>query len=102
MKDLVLNSVLDETLHVELEALGEVVHTESRKGKGSTDAGNISYVVPTAHPYIKIGPDDLIAHTVEFREAAKSELGDQALITGAKALASTGYKLLKTPNFFIV
>jgi len=94
VKDLVLNSVLDETLHVELEALGEVVHTESRKGKGSTDAGNISYVVPTAHPYIKIGPDDLIAHTVEFREAAKSELGDQALITGAKALASTGYKLL--------
>jgi len=94
VKDLVLNSILDETLHVELEALGEVVHTEKRKGKGSTDAGNISYVVPTAHPYIKIGPDDLIAHTVEFREAAKSELGDQALITGAKALASTGYRLL--------
>jgi len=94
VKDLVLNAVLDETLHVELEALGEVVHTEKRKGKGSTDAGNISYVVPTAHPYIKIGPDDLIAHTVEFREAAKSELGDQALITGAKALASTGYRLL--------
>lgn len=94
VKDLVLNSVLDETLHVELETLGEVVHTEKRKGKGSTDAGNISYVVPTAHPYIKIGPDDLIAHTVEFREAAKSELGNQALITGAKALASTGYRLL--------
>lgn len=94
VKDLVLNSVLDETLHAELEALGEVVHTEKRKGKGSTDAGNISYVVPTAHPYIKIGPDDLIAHTAEFREAAKSELGDQALITGAKALASTGYRLL--------
>lgn len=94
VKDLVLNSVLDETLHVELEALGEVVHTKNRKGKGSTDAGNISYVVPTAHPYIKIGPDDLIAHTVEFREAAKSELGDKALITGAKALASTGYRLL--------
>lgn len=94
VKDLVLNSVLDETLHAELEALGEVVHTEKRKGKGSTDAGNISYVVPTAHPYIKIGPDDLIAHTVEFREAAKSELGNQALITGAKALASTGYRLL--------
>lgn len=94
VKDLVLNSVLDETLRVELETLGEVVHTEKRKGKGSTDAGNISYVVPTAHPYIKIGPDDLIAHTVEFREAAKSELGNQALITGAKALASTGYRLL--------
>lgn len=94
VKDLVLNSVLDSVLEEELSALGEVVHTEQREGKGSTDAGNISYAVPTAHPYIKIGPDDLIAHTDEFREAAKSALGDQALITGAKALASTGYRLL--------
>lgn len=94
MKDLVLNPVLDAVLEEELSALGEVVHTESRKGKGSTDAGNISYEVPTAHPYIKIGPDNLIAHTDEFREAAKSELGNEALLTGAKALASTGYRLL--------
>ena len=94
VKDLVLNSVLDSVLEEELSALGEVVHTEKRDGKGSTDAGNISYAVPTAHPYIKIGPDDLIAHTDEFREAAKSALGDKALITGAKALASTGYRLL--------
>jgi amidohydrolase len=94
VKDLVLNSVLDNVLNEELSALGEVVHTEKREGKGSTDAGNISYEVPTAHPYIKIGPDNLVAHTDEFREAAKSELGDEALITGAKALASTGYRLL--------
>ncbi|WP_172370312.1 M20 family metallopeptidase [Sporosarcina jiandibaonis] len=94
VKDLVLNSVLDNVLDEELSALGEVVHTEKREGKGSTDAGNISYEVPTAHPYIKIGPDNLVAHTDEFREAAKSEIGDEALITGAKALASTGYRLL--------
>ncbi|WP_342600410.1 M20 family metallopeptidase [Psychrobacillus sp. FSL H8-0483] len=94
VQDFVLNSVLDEVLHCELEAVGEVVHTEKRKGKGSTDAGNISYAVPTAHPHIKIGPDDLIGHTIEFREAAKSEVGNEALIKGAKALASTGYRIL--------
>ncbi|QED49453.1 M20 family metallopeptidase [Cytobacillus dafuensis] len=94
VKDFVLNSVLDAVLHEELEAVGEIVKTEEGRGKGSTDAGNISYVVPTAHPYIKIGPDDLIAHTIEFREAAKSSLGNEALIKGAKVLASTGYRLL--------
>ncbi|TQR20251.1 M20 family metallopeptidase [Psychrobacillus vulpis] len=94
VQDFVLNSVLDEVLHTELEAVGEFVHTEKRKGKGSTDAGNISYVVPTAHPHIKIGPDDLIAHTIEFRDAAKSELGDEAVIKGAKALAVVGYRIL--------
>ena len=61
VKDLVLNSVLDNVLNEELSGLGEVVHTEKREGKGSTDAGNISYEVPTAHPYIKIGPDNLVA-----------------------------------------
>ena len=94
VQDFVLNSVLDEVLHAELEAIGEIVHVEKRKGKGSTDAGNISYAVPTAHPHIKIGPDDLIGHTIEFREAAKSELGNEALIKGAKVLAITGYRVL--------
>lgn len=94
VKDFVLNSVLDSIIRTELENLGEEVHLEKRAGKGSTDAGNISYAVPTAHPYIKIGPDDLIGHTDEFREAAKSERGDEALIIGAKALALTGYRLL--------
>lgn len=94
VKDFVVNTTLDTILKEELEALGEVVHTEKRKGKGSTDAGNISYEVPTTHGHIKIGPDSLIGHTVEFREAAKSEQGNKALITGAKALAATGFRLL--------
>ena len=94
VKDLVVTPVFDEVLAEELESLGEVVVREKRKGKGSTDAGNISYEVPTVHGGIKIGPDDLAGHTIEFREAAKSKEGDQAILTGAKALAATGYRLL--------
>ncbi|MBU5594339.1 M20 family metallopeptidase [Amphibacillus sp. MSJ-3] len=94
VKDLVPTPALDQVLDEELTAVGEEVNKEKRKGKGSTDAGNISYEVPTAHGHIKIGPDDLIGHTAEFREAAKSEQGDQAIITGAKALASTAYRLI--------
>ncbi|MFD0051888.1 M20 family metallopeptidase [Actinomycetes bacterium NPDC127524] len=91
--DIVINSSLDEVLREELENLGETVDKRSG-GFGSTDAGNVSHVVPTAHPYIKIGHDELIAHTNEFREAAGSSQGEHALITGAKALALTGYRLL--------
>ena len=94
VKDFVLNSVLDDILKGELETVGENVSLEKSTGKGSTDAGNISYEVPTAHGHIKIGPDDLIAHTNEFREAARSDVGNKAIIKGAKALAATGYKLL--------
>ena len=68
VKDFVLNAVLDNVLKEELKELGEVVHTEKSQGKESTDAGNISYEVPTAHGYIKIGSDNLVGHTVEFRK----------------------------------
>ena len=98
VQDFVLNHVLDSVLHEELESQGEVVFSKRSRGLGSTDAGNISYAVPTAHPYIKIGPDELIAHTNEFREAANSDIGYNALITGAKALAGAGYRLLNEPE----
>ncbi|WP_110926259.1 M20 family metallopeptidase [Bacillus massiliglaciei] len=92
--DFVINPVLDEIVKEELTQLGENVAPRKESGYGSTDAGNVSHVVPTAHPYIKIGPDDLVAHTNEFRECAKSAEGNKALLTGAKALALTGYRLL--------
>jgi amidohydrolase len=92
--DFVINRSLDEILGEELESLGETVVHEKNNGIGSTDAGNVSHVVPTAHPYIKIGPDDLIGHTNEFREASGSRLGEHALLTGARALSLTGYRLL--------
>ncbi|WP_413734149.1 M20 family metallopeptidase [Sodalis sp. RH21] len=93
-RDFRINHALNEVLLDELTAHGEQVDLTPKTGKGSTDAGDISHAVPTAHPYIKIGPDDLIGHTVEFREAANSEAGYLALLTGARVLAKTGYRLL--------
>lgn len=92
--ELLVTKTYNDIVAEELELLGEDVNRKERVGIGSTDAGNVSQVVPTIHPYIKIGPDDLIAHTNEFREAARSELGDKALITSAKALANTAYRLI--------
>lgn len=95
--NLLLNKKYDAIFKEVVSELGENV-LEDRKGIGSTDAGNISQVVPTIHPYIKIGASDLIPHTVPFREAAASARGDQALITGAKALALTALKLVTEPE----
>jgi amidohydrolase len=92
--NLVLNRTYDAVFKEELERLGEYVSTEERNGLGSTDAGNISQVVPTIHPYIQIGPESLVAHTDAFREAAKSPKGDEALILGAKGLALTALRLV--------
>ena len=95
--NLLLNDRFNNIYREVIEELGENVHLQ-KEGIGSTDAGNISQVVPTIHPYIKIGPDHLVAHTDEFREAAASERGDYALITGAKALALTALRLIVEPD----
>ncbi|EIT85718.1 amidohydrolase [Fictibacillus macauensis ZFHKF-1] len=92
--NLLLNRTFDQLFVKAIRELGEEIDTAHRKGLGSTDAGNISQVVPTIHPYLSIGSDDLVGHTVEFKEAAISERGDQALLLGAKALALTGLSLL--------
>jgi amidohydrolase len=95
--NLLLNDAFNAVFKEVIEKLGENV-ADGREGIGSTDAGNISQVVPTIHPYIKIGANDLVPHTVPFREAAASEQGDQALITGAKALGLTALRLITEPQ----
>lgn len=93
-RDFNINHTLNSVLLEEFTAAGEQVELREKEGLGSTDAGDISHAVPTAHPYIKIGPDSLIGHTVPFREAANSPEGYAALVTGARVLARTGLRLL--------
>lgn len=79
-----------------LRELGVPVGEDAVEPAGSSDVGNVSRVLPTIHPYISIG--DVIAHTVEFADAAGSEAGMQAMIHSAGALAMTGFDLITSPE----
>lgn len=72
--------------------IGRQVGDPVRLGRsvvGSTDMGNISYLVPSIHPMIKVADDGVPIHTVEFARFAGSEHGDRAVLDGAKAMAMT-------------
>lgn len=56
---------------------------------GSTDMGNISYLVPSIHPMIQVAEPGVPIHTLEFAAFAGGEAGDRAVIDGAKAMAMT-------------
>lgn len=79
-----------------LRELGVPVAEDATEPAGSSDVGNVSRVLPTIHPYISIG--DVIAHTVEFAEAAGSDAGMQAMIHSANALAMTAFDLVVSPE----
>ncbi|MGL5023030.1 M20 family metallopeptidase [Cetobacterium sp.] len=84
-----------DELYVEaMKKLGVEVSIDSKKGMGSTDVGNVSQIIPTIHPNIKICDYSVFGHTHEFAKAAGSIKGDEAVILGGKALALLGLDLI--------
>ncbi|MDU0423365.1 M20 family metallopeptidase [Staphylococcus haemolyticus] len=90
---------LDELFEKYAIEVGEDVSHDDF-GFGSTDTGNVSHIVPTIHPHVKIGSRNLVGHTHRFREAAASVHGDQALIHGAKIIALMGLELIENKGMF--
>jgi amidohydrolase len=92
------NAELSGLFKENLESLGlDVGVARGDERMGSSDIGNVSQVVPAIHPYIAIGSEDLVGHSIEFRKAAASEEGLTAMLNGAKALAMTAVDLLARP-----
>ncbi len=92
--NLVPTPLFDEVYRKQLGNFGiELQPTSPPKGSGSTDVGNISQVIPTIHPHIKISDVPIAGHSIEFREAAKSQLGLDSIALGAKLLANTALDL---------
>ena len=72
---------------------------DARVGAGSTDMGDVSYVVPSIHPYCAVvdegGP---LIHTREFAQASKSTRGIETALTVSKAMARTAAEIMSDPQ----
>jgi amidohydrolase len=97
--DMVPNLTLADVYAENIRALGEVVvEALPHESRASSDMGNVSYVIPSIQPHIQIAEAGVAGHTPEFREAARSEWGNEAVIKVAKALAMTAIDLLANPE----
>jgi amidohydrolase len=94
------NRVLLDLMSANLRTLGTTVNNDRRRsGKGSTDFGNVSQRVPGIEARIAITDKlDTPGHSIEFREAAGSDHGRQAMLLAAKGLAMTAVDLLSNPE----
>lgn len=70
---------------------------DPNKNKGSTDAGNLSQVLPTIHPHFPIGVDAGI-HTREFARAAVGKESDPGLMEATTALTMTASRIIEQPH----
>jgi amidohydrolase len=94
------NKVLLELMTANLRSIGVQVSNERRRsGRGSTDFGNVSRRVPGIEARLAITEVlETPGHSVEFREAAGSDMGRQAMLYAAKGLAMTAVDLLADPE----
>jgi amidohydrolase len=97
--DYIGNQVLMDEYIKNLEIIGESIDPVS-KVFGSSDIGNLSYIKPTLCPVVKIASKGVELHTIEMANASFSKVGYQGLITGTKAMALTGLKMLTDNNFY--
>ena len=84
-------AVVNSYVH-NMATLGRVVRdprTDGHAVMGSTDMGNVSYLMPSIHPMVKVAPDGVAIHTEDFAHYAGSESGDEGVVVGAKAMAMT-------------
>jgi amidohydrolase len=63
----------------------------------STDAGNVSHVIPTIHPYLALNTWPVVNHQAEFTAACATPVADDVTILGAKLLASVAIDVATTP-----
>lgn len=90
--DMIDNAPMVAAYVANASQLGRVVTDPRALGRqvvGSTDMGNVSYLVPSIHPMIQVAPAGVAIHTIEFATWAASADGDRAVIDGAKAMAMT-------------
>lgn len=61
---------------------------------GSLDLGNVSLRCPVIHPYIKVVNEPYQLHTIEFRDAAQTQMAYDSMVFGATMLAYTACDVL--------
>ena len=88
------NEALLSVWRANLTTLGVGELPEVKDRLGSSDVGNVSQVVPTIQPLVKIAPDGTAIHSRAFEAAAVTPLAREGLLAAAKAMAMTAVDLL--------
>jgi metal-dependent amidase/aminoacylase/carboxypeptidase family protein len=92
------NEALIGAYRANLTSLGVVEAPPLVDRLGSSDVGNVSQVIPTIQPLMKIAPDNTPIHSRAFEAAAVSPLARTGTLTAAKAMAMTTLDLLADPG----
>jgi amidohydrolase len=90
------NATLGERFVAQMAAYG-IEDAPPDPAPGSSDMGNVSQVVPSIHPHLAISTPNVPGHTVEFREAARTDTADDVTLLAGILVAQTAIELALDP-----
>ncbi|MPM53706.1 hypothetical protein SDC9_100475 [bioreactor metagenome] len=70
----------------------------AREKTGSTDFGNVMYVIPGSCIRISFVDENASSHSQEFLDEGKTKRGHDAIIHAAKIVAGTAFDLIDNPS----
>ncbi|CAN7982466.1 unnamed protein product, partial [Ixodes hexagonus] len=99
LRDLLNTESIVDIMHVSPLVTGLVFSPAdgSTEVAASTDAGNVSHVVPSLHPMYKLNTT-AVNHTPAFAEATKTQESFDTTLTVAKALGLTALDVMRNPD----
>lgn len=95
--DMLTNTVLSKVFDANLLESGEPFVIPVQESTGSIDMGNVSYQVPSIHPWINIGCDAPL-HSKDFADFTQSDSAKSAVMRASLAMALTAYDVLTKPG----
>ncbi len=93
------NQPLNQAYIKAARAAGMKPASSAGPNRGSSDFGDVSHVLPSAHVYFKITKRDVAAHSIAFEKAAGSAYARRQMLRAAEALARVGYRYFTDGEF---
>ena len=94
------NAVLNEEFIRSMKELGMKITMPEHQGRGSSDFGNFSQLIPGIHPYFAVSDTmEPPGHSVDFCTCAGQDAGFENGLNSAASLAHIGYRFLTEPDF---
>lgn len=99
--NMVTNETLSNVFNEQIYELANITMNEPPKNTGSIDAGQVSQVCPTIHPYFDITNDKGIAgHTREMANCTLTPYAKEQMKNTIGALVMTAVKVITNPKLF--
>ncbi len=99
--NLVTNQILSDVFSEKIYEAAGIKMGEPSKSMGSVDAGQVSQVCPTIHPYFDITNDkNIIGHTVEMAKSTLTDYAKEQMKNTIAALVLTAAEVIQNKELY--